>query len=174
MHCRYEGTGYEGTTVVLAFRMFHVEHLTHSRSHALTHSRTHALTHSRTHALTHSRTHALTHSRTSEPSPARRVSGRSDAFQAHEGEEMLTRRAWLKSLACGVGMAALGGACASDAAAKPGTKILVYKSPTCGCCRKWVDHLTDNGFEVTSQDVPDVNPIKERYGIPAELASCHT
>src|SRR3712207_4569929 len=64
MHCRYEGTGYEGTTVVLAFRMFHVEHLTHSRSHALTHSRTHALTHSRTHALTHSRTHALTHSRT--------------------------------------------------------------------------------------------------------------
>ena len=87
---------------------------------------------------------------------------------------MLTRRAWLRTAAYGVGMVVVGGACASDAAAKPGTKIMVYKSPTCGCCRKWEDHLDENGFEVTSQNVPDVAPIKDRYGIPAALASCHT
>ena len=87
---------------------------------------------------------------------------------------MLTRRAWLTSMMCGVGMAAVGGACASDAAAKPGTRILVYKSPTCGCCRKWVDHLTQNGFEVTAKDVADVSPIKTRYGVPTAVSSCHT
>lgn len=24
----------------------------------------------------------------------------------------------------------------------------VYKSPTCGCCEKYVDYLRDNGFAV--------------------------
>ena len=23
----------------------------------------------------------------------------------------------------------------------------VYKSPTCGCCEKWLNHLHDSGFE---------------------------
>ena len=26
------------------------------------------------------------------------------------------------------------------------TTVEVYKSPTCGCCAKWVDHMRDNGF----------------------------
>ena len=25
--------------------------------------------------------------------------------------------------------------------------IQVYKTSTCGCCSKWVDHLKDNGFD---------------------------
>ena len=54
------------------------------------------------------------------------------------------------------------------------TKIVVYKSPTCGCCTAWVDHLKASGFEVTARDVADVAPIKARYGIPTRLASCHT
>ena len=29
-------------------------------------------------------------------------------------------------------------------------KVSVYMSPTCGCCKKWVSHLKDNGFEVES------------------------
>lgn len=52
--------------------------------------------------------------------------------------------------------------------------ITVYKSPTCGCCGKWVDHLEENGFDVKSVDTPDVNPTKMKYGVPRELASCHT
>lgn len=53
-------------------------------------------------------------------------------------------------------------------------KALVYKSPTCGCCSKWIDHLEKNGFEVESKDVHDVRPIKQANGVPPGLSSCHT
>jgi hypothetical protein len=52
--------------------------------------------------------------------------------------------------------------------------ITVYKTPTCGCCTKWIDHLEANGFEVSAVDVPDTWPIKEKHGVPVELAACHT
>ena len=52
--------------------------------------------------------------------------------------------------------------------------ITVYKSPTCGCCVKWVDHLKENGFEVESRDVKDVSMIKRMAGVDGKLASCHT
>ena len=52
--------------------------------------------------------------------------------------------------------------------------ITVYKSPTCGCCSKWVDHLEANGFTVKTTDMPDVTPVKQRFGLPGSLASCHT
>lgn len=37
---------------------------------------------------------------------------------------------------------------AADASAEAGQNVLVtvYKSPTCGCCTKWVDHIRDAGF----------------------------
>jgi hypothetical protein len=54
------------------------------------------------------------------------------------------------------------------------TSITVYKSPTCGCCNDWIAHLEDNGFEVTSHDVPDVGPIKQKHGVPRSVGSCHT
>ena len=53
-------------------------------------------------------------------------------------------------------------------------EITVYKSPTCGCCKKWVDHLEENGFEVKSYDVRDVVSHKMRMGVPPALGSCHT
>jgi hypothetical protein len=52
--------------------------------------------------------------------------------------------------------------------------VQVYKSPTCGCCSKWVSHLEANGFKVKATDVNDINLIKRSYGIPPALASCHT
>jgi len=52
--------------------------------------------------------------------------------------------------------------------------ITVYKSPTCGCCSKWVRHLQDNGFEVKAIDRNDMNSVKSQSGIPRQLASCHT
>jgi hypothetical protein len=61
----------------------------------------------------------------------------------------------------------------SSSAAEP-TEIQVYKSPTCGCCTKWVDHLRDNGFSVTVTELNDVTPIKLENGVPRRLASCHT
>ena len=53
-------------------------------------------------------------------------------------------------------------------------EVTVYKSPTCGCCGKWVTHLESNGFKVVTEDMPNVNPMKQRLGLPQQLASCHT
>ena len=53
-------------------------------------------------------------------------------------------------------------------------ELTVYKSPTCGCCIKWVNHLEENGFKVISHDVSDVQVIKDKYGVRHDLASCHT
>lgn len=50
----------------------------------------------------------------------------------------------------------------------------VYKSPTCGCCSKWVDHLKANGFKVRSHDTHDVVAHKARLGVPYGYGSCHT
>ena len=62
---------------------------------------------------------------------------------------------------------------ASPAAAEP-AEIHVYKSPTCGCCSKWIDHLRANGFSVRTTDVPDVTPIKRENAVPPRLSACHT
>ncbi len=52
--------------------------------------------------------------------------------------------------------------------------VEVYKSPTCGCCTAWVEHLQANGFTVNVTDLNDLTPIKLSNGITHELASCHT
>ena len=52
--------------------------------------------------------------------------------------------------------------------------IVVYKSPTCGCCGKWVEHIKANGFTVAVHDVDDVTPMKQTMGVPVQLYSCHT
>jgi len=52
--------------------------------------------------------------------------------------------------------------------------VSVSKSATCGCCSKWNDHMRTAGFTVNSTDLPDVTPVKDKYGVPAALRSCHT
>jgi hypothetical protein len=52
--------------------------------------------------------------------------------------------------------------------------VVVYKSPTCGCCTKWVDHMREHGFTVVAHDTTDLEPIKRRLGVPAGHVSCHT
>lgn len=53
-------------------------------------------------------------------------------------------------------------------------EVTVYKSPSCGCCKKWISHLRNNGFDVVAKDVGNVNRIKSQLGIQPKLASCHT
>lgn len=50
----------------------------------------------------------------------------------------------------------------------------VYKSPYCGCCEKWVEHLRQAGFAVRTHDVNDVPAARQRLGMPERLGSCHT
>jgi hypothetical protein len=53
-------------------------------------------------------------------------------------------------------------------------KMQVYKTPTCGCCAKWVEHMRANGFDVTVTDVPSTAPYRQKHGVPEKLTSCHT
>lgn len=52
--------------------------------------------------------------------------------------------------------------------------IVVYKSPTCGCCGKWVEHMEQAGFSVDVENMHDVAPIKRELGVPGRMQSCHT
>lgn len=52
--------------------------------------------------------------------------------------------------------------------------MVVYKSPTCGCCVKWGEHMENAGFEVESRDMSDMSSIKEELGVPQVASSCHT
>jgi hypothetical protein len=52
--------------------------------------------------------------------------------------------------------------------------IIVYKSASCGCCTKWVDHLKANGFNVEARNTNNLNKIKKEAGLQPKLASCHT
>ena len=59
-------------------------------------------------------------------------------------------------------------------AADPQPTIQVYKTPTCGCCTKWIDSLRAAGFTVEATDMPDLTALKAVNGVPAKLSSCHT
>jgi hypothetical protein len=54
--------------------------------------------------------------------------------------------------------------------------VVVYKSPTCGCCKKWVSHLEQNGYtvEVHNESRNTLSSIKAEMGVPDSLQSCHT
>ena len=56
------------------------------------------------------------------------------------------------------------------------TAVEVFRSPTCGCCMKWVDHLRQAGFDVKVKDLEQdaLDKIKADYAVPATAQSCHT
>ena len=53
-------------------------------------------------------------------------------------------------------------------------KVVSYRSASCGCCKKWINHLRGNGLEVVDNIVEDVSAIKIQYLIPNNLRSCHS
>lgn len=62
----------------------------------------------------------------------------------------------------------------SPSASSGQPSIEVWKSPTCNCCSKWVEHLRKGGFNVTVHNESAMNPLKTKLGVPQDLASCHT
>jgi hypothetical protein len=50
----------------------------------------------------------------------------------------------------------------------------VYKSPDCGCCTLWMDHMAEYGFTSTGHHPADLGGLKRRLGVPARFGSCHT
>jgi hypothetical protein len=63
---------------------------------------------------------------------------------------------------------------AEAAQAEEKIDIVVNRSPTCGCCGKWVEHLKQNNLNVKDVVSDDVQAVKNKYGVTQELASCHT
>ncbi|MDA0866882.1 MAG: DUF411 domain-containing protein [Cyanobacteria bacterium] len=53
-------------------------------------------------------------------------------------------------------------------------EITVYRSPSCGCCGLWVEHMQAAGFHVQDELTEDMEAIKAEYGLPEVLATCHT
>lgn len=65
---------------------------------------------------------------------------------------------------------------APTGAATGATPIRVYKDASCGCCKSWIAHMQQNGFQVTAIDepAPTLDSIKQAHGITDATASCHT
>lgn len=78
---------------------------------------------------------------------------------------MMTSLRAVLFLACAFGFAGT---------ALAGPEVLVYKSPYCGCCEKWEEHMEAAGFTVTSREQTDMGAVKAKFGVPRNLASCHT
>lgn len=104
----------------------------------------------------------------------------------------VTRREWLGIAANGAALAIVGAVigCGGDRRADAATQasaaagspaeprqlasLTVHKSPTCGCCQKWVEYMQAQGFTVATHNMDDVTPIKREHGVPESLYSCHT
>ncbi|PZO00898.1 MAG: hypothetical protein DCF28_10810 [Alphaproteobacteria bacterium] len=72
--------------------------------------------------------------------------------------------------------AALGAAATTACAQvpRPAPELVVYKSPACGCCSAWVDHMRAAGFGARIVEQSDLAPIRKAQGVTDALAACHT
>ena len=79
----------------------------------------------------------------------------------------MTRREWLR-VSSGAAVTFLVGGIAGRAEGRaPGAlELTVWKTPTCGCCSKWVEHMRAAGFTPKVTDLTDVTPIKRKHGVP--------
>ncbi|ETJ47820.1 hypothetical protein PC2016_1586 [Pseudoalteromonas carrageenovora] len=57
---------------------------------------------------------------------------------------------------------------------KPKIELTVYKSKNCGCCNKWIAHLSENNIQTKAINVNDMGTIKSQYQIKSNMRSCHT
>jgi len=75
-------------------------------------------------------------------------------------------------LTLGIGVAVVSTQSGKAPASRP--SVATFKSPTCGCCAKWNEHMTAAGYAVTSRDMTDMNAVKDEHRVPTALRSCHT
>lgn len=91
-------------------------------------------------------------------------------------DQMITRRTFVARLAGAVAVGAAGGVVLGRLL-RPRvgiTPFTVYKSITCECCAKWVDHLRANGFAPSVHDEEGMDAVKDKLAIPQDVRSCHT
>jgi hypothetical protein len=81
----------------------------------------------------------------------------------------------IRSILSGIAAATIVVASHALAEQKNGA-VEVWKSPTCGCCGGWIDHMRQSGFEVKINDTASgvLAKIKKQAGLGPDLQSCHT
>lgn len=84
----------------------------------------------------------------------------------------IDRRAFVLGSAAAGAILAVPAVLKAAAPAKP--KMTTYRSPSCGCCGKWIDAARTAGFDVTVVPVEDIMAVKAKHGVPNALLSCHT
>ncbi len=52
--------------------------------------------------------------------------------------------------------------------------VTIYKDPNCGCCGAYASYLRSYGLTVIVEETGEMEAIKETYGVPRDLQSCHT
>ena len=58
--------------------------------------------------------------------------------------------------------------------AQNGVLVMLHKSPSCGCCGQYGNYLSQKGYTVEVQQTANMTSVKEDFGVPYELESCHT
>ncbi len=53
-------------------------------------------------------------------------------------------------------------------------ELVMYKSPTCGCCGLYEEELEKLGYEVEAKKTRQLAMKKEELGIPKNKESCHS
>ena len=79
-----------------------------------------------------------------------------------------------RGILAGLGALALALSMSGHLRAETLPLVTVTKDPSCGCCNGWVEHIEAAGFPVRVLESADMFGLKQRRGVPAELASCHT
>ncbi len=85
----------------------------------------------------------------------------------------VTKSWWSGALVASLAIAA-GLAGTAPWAPARAAEFTVYKSPWCGCCAQWVDHLKAKGHSLSIQNLDNLDLIKKMAGVPEALQSCHT
>jgi hypothetical protein len=83
---------------------------------------------------------------------------------------------FIKLAATVVLAAALAGTISTTSQRTALPSVEVFKSSTCGCCSKWVEHMRQAGFTVHTRDLPDADleQMKVTLKVPDNMRSCHT
>jgi hypothetical protein len=88
------------------------------------------------------------------------------------------KKLFVRTFALGVSLLALalttGAAPSSSTVDAKKPTITVYKDPSCGCCKSWIEYLVKHGYRVDAKDTPDMPGIKRALGVPNGLTACHT
>jgi hypothetical protein len=53
-------------------------------------------------------------------------------------------------------------------------RITIYKDPSCSCCGNWERYMQAAGFATVVEGITNIASLKSRFGVPDDLASCHT